>query len=178
MKDGKTFGIYWNFPSLYHGVARFEFDASLSEIQRAILRVLYSLNGCNVKEQLSHQVLSDVDVIFEFGVADGLTFHYINEETLNILLETVDEKTLPIIDFFCVIRYYSMREGRRRALRFDYYFFRFIFGNSELEVQVFHERGLRRISVGDLIGFLAERINLELAGRGINPMELKHLRAL
>ncbi len=176
MKFNRTLGVYEGFPNTYHGVARLEFNVSLSELQIAILNALYKLNGRRINGNLAALIGSNVDVIFEAGVANGLIFNYIDEEELKVLFREIAKKAFSILDFFCIIRYYMLRNGRRRALRFDYYFFRFIFGNEEFEVQVFHEKGLQRISVKDLIKFLIEKINLELARKG-GSITIKHLQA-
>lgn len=165
MTSKRTLGIYEGFPNVYHGVARLKFNASLSELQTTILNVLYRLNGQKINGNLSTLVGSNVEIIFEIGVANGLTFSYIDEEELETLLKEIARESFSILDFFCVLRYYLLRNGKRMALRFDYYLFRFLFGDRKFEFQIFHERGLQRISVKDLIKFLIEKINLELARR-------------
>jgi hypothetical protein len=168
----KTLGIYINFPNKYHGAARFEFKIPLSTLQKAILNTLYRLNGSSVTANISGLIGPDVDVILEFGVADGLIFNYMDEDALNMILNLISEEDIHILDFFCVIRYYRLRGEARRALRFDYYFLRFLFSKDEFEVQVFHERGLGRIPVEDFIKFLIEKINMELLRRGANPVRI------
>jgi len=168
----KTLGVYINFPNKYHGAAKLEFKVPLSDLQKAILNTLYRLNGSSVGTHLSSLIGPDIKVIPEFGVADGLTFNYLDEDTLNTILKLINEEEARILDFFCVIRYYRLRGKERRALRFDYYFLRFLFGRNEFEVQAFHERGLERIPIEGLIKFLIENINVELLRKKSSPIRI------
>ncbi len=177
MKFKRTLGIYEGFPNVYHGIARFEFNTFLDELQIAILNSIYKLNGKQVNSNLATLVGSDnVEIIFEAGVADGLTFNYIDNEELKILIEEVNKEPFNTLDLFCIIRYYALKEGKRRALRFDYYFLRFLFGSREFEIQVFHEKGLQRISVKELIKFLIKKINLELAKSKKGFIKIRYLK--
>ncbi|MBS7639094.1 MAG: hypothetical protein QW600_00180 [Candidatus Bathyarchaeia archaeon] len=178
MKSKGSLGTYWDFPSRYHGAAILEFNLPMIEVQKSILNALYRLNGRSIGDYLKTLIGSNINVIFEFGVADGLVFNYIDGEILKSLLDEVKKRTLHNLDVFCIIRYYALGKNggsRPRALRFDYYFIRFLFRDSEVEVQVFHERGLQRISVEGLLKFLAERIGLEMAKGGDGAVKIKRL---
>jgi len=177
MKFKGALGVYEGFPNAYHGFARVKFNTSLSELQTTILSTLYKLNGQKINDNLARLIGSNVEVIFEVGVANGLTFNYIDEEELKILFRESREKNFSILDFLCIIRYYALRSGKRRALRFDYYLFRILFVGREFEIRVFHEKGLQRISAKDLIKFLIEKINLELSKRRKGSIEIKYLQA-
>lgn len=161
MRD-ESLGIYSGFPERCHHTFFLGINVSVPDAQKALLSILHELNGRSVKNHWSKSVGTDIDVIFEFGVAEGLTFHYINSDTLNLLLKTINEREIRILDFICIIRYYTCgvrRNGRRRALRFDYYFLRFIFSNRLLKIRVFHEKGPQRISAREIIEFLAKNIS-------------------
>lgn len=162
MKDEETFGVYKIFPEESHHSAYIKFNAPLINLQRVILNVLYGLNGCKVKDDLLRLIGSDVEVILEFGVADGLEFNYLNADMLNALLRAISEKDLRILDFLCIARYYRLRDDKRIALRFDFFFLRFLLDNNKLEIRVFHDRGLQRISAEDLTKFLVKEIYLRL----------------
>lgn len=168
MMQKKSLGVYSGFPERCHSSFSLGVDVPLLDVQRALVNLLYRLNGLSVKNYWSKSVGANIDVIFEFGVAEGLTFHYIDSDTLNLLSKAIDEGEIHIMDFICIIRYYmggAKRDGRRRALRFDYYLLRFIFSNKHLKIRVFHERGPQRISAREIIEFLAENMSLDLAGK-------------
>lgn len=171
--------VYKNFPAACHYIAVFEFDASLNTLQSAILNALYNLNNTNIPAKiLLEKINSDLKVIFEFGIADGLTFSYLNKETLRDYMERMRLNICRIMDFICIIRYYrTINEVNKkfRALRFDYYLLRFIFSRDLFKVKVFHEKGLQRIDAENLIKILVESINLELLEKKENPIKIKSL---
>lgn len=178
MKPKRTLGIYWGFPNKCHSAAILEFSTSVIELQKSILNALYKLNGHSVGGDLQKLIGSNIEIIFEFGVADGLAFNYIDGETLESLLNEMEREIFHILDILCIIRYYMLKEGGKpRALRFDYYLIRFIFKSGEVEIQAFHERGLQRVSAEGLLKFLSERIGLELAEKRLGAIKIKHLWA-
>lgn len=176
MRPKRRLGVYLDFPSIYNASMLLEINAPVDEAQRALLNFLHNINGRGVGGRLLNHVGQNVSVMLEFGVAEGLAFNYINDEILNILLGEINERIFQILDFFCVIRYYALKNnGAYRALRFDYYFLRFIFSRSELEVKVSHERGLGRISAEDLLKFILEGLSSEMAKKGFNMLKIKRL---
>lgn len=151
-------GVYVNFPDKCHYAVRFEIKAPTRDVQEALLNTLHRLNGRKVIGDLVIFIGSNVNVILEFGVANGLIFDYLNEDTFKILLKAVGKRDLRILDFFCVVRYYVLRGKSRRALRFDYYLLRFLFHDGGIEAQVFHERGMQRISAEDLLSLIMDNV--------------------
>jgi len=171
-----SFGIYENFPNTCHYVAVFEFKAPLNTLKSAILNALYNLNRPeNIPKKFLPKTITGLKVIFEFGIADGSTFNYLDEETLRDSMEKMHLNIRGIMDFICIIRYYKPINKRFRALRFDYYLLRFIFGKDMFEVRVFHEKGLQRIDAKTLIEILAEGVNSELLEKDENPIKIKTL---
>ncbi|NIU81350.1 hypothetical protein GWN63_03780 [Candidatus Bathyarchaeota archaeon] len=159
-------GRYENFPEVVHSVAIFAYESTEKGLQQAILRALHRLN------QLTHNlnVISPFstprcEVSFEFGVAEGLTFNYLDREELERFQKSIKKQTPPTLDFFCAVRYHILKEGRRRPLKFDYHLLRFAFHGRSIELQVSHERGIRRVSPEDLINFIIGQIREELSGR-------------
>ena len=159
------FGEYDGFPEIRHRVVQFLYRVSKVRLQESVIKTLYRLNERRRGFRFSSipSVLG-CKVLFDFGIADGLTFNYLNEETVKLSLEIVSKRSLPTLDFLCIVRYYK-RIGRRkyRPLRFDYYILRFQFYNGSGDIQIYHEKGIRRISIEDLIEFIIQKINEELA---------------
>ena len=170
------FGVYDFFPKTYHGIARFSFNVSTRELQGIIIDTLYQLNRGKVNFQDFAQF--NIEVILEFGIADGVTFNYLDRETLKYCSERLHKQTSPKLDFFCVSRYYLMGKGKRRPLKFDYYILRFIFDEKEAELQVFHEKGTQRLSVKDLIILLMKNINRKLARKNLGSLNVTYKHAL
>ncbi len=176
----RLLGHYENFPEVIHGVARFTLRSSIKKVQQAILGALHKLNE-QVFSLRSIATLSssECEVSFEFGIADGVEFNYLNEEELNRLRGSIVKKALPTLDLFCVVRYHIKKDGKRVPLRFDYHMLRFAFhSKNNLELRISHQRGIQRVSVENLITFITKRINEELSENRLEPLELRSLRAL
>lgn len=149
-------------------------------MQQTILRALHRLNeqvfGLNDMTTFSS---SECEVSFEFGIADGVEFNYLDEEELNRLRKRIVERALPALDFFCVVRYHIKKGEKRVPLKFDYHMLRFIFyDKNSLELRISHQRGIRHVSVGDIIRFITKRINEKFSENRLSPLELKNLQAL
>ncbi|MEM0010443.1 MAG: hypothetical protein QXT84_01975 [Candidatus Bathyarchaeia archaeon] len=169
MKERETLGIYAFFPERSHYSTHIKFNVPIIDLQRTILNLLYKLNGCKAEGSLLSLVEPSVEAFIEFGVADGLVFNYLDVNTLDNLLKAISGKILRVLDFLCIIRYYRVRDDKRVALRSDFFFLRFLFNNDELEIQVFHEKGLQRVSTNDLVKFLVEKIRFGLMGQDRAP---------
>jgi hypothetical protein len=176
----RLLGRYENFPQVTHGIARLVCQPSTKKVQHAISRTLHKLNEqVSSLKDIATFSSSECEVSFEFGIADGFEFNYLDEEELNRLRESVFEKALSSLDFFCVVRYHTIKDGKRVPLRFDYHMLRFVFPDkNSLELRVSHQRGIRHISVEDLITFVTKRINEEFSGSRLRPLRLESLHAL
>jgi hypothetical protein len=121
---------------------------------------LQRLNGEKLSlEEVAKFSKPQCTVIFEFGIADGDTFNYLDLEEAQKVLESIRKAPLQVMDFFCAIRYYTMRNGKNKPLKFDYYMFRLIFDKDFMEMQIFHERGPRHVFPNDLASFVFNKIN-------------------
>ncbi|MFQ6080083.1 MAG: hypothetical protein ACE5OW_00235 [Candidatus Bathyarchaeia archaeon] len=172
-------GRYENFPEAIHGVARFTHRLSVRKLQQAVLHALHRLNQetCNLDAVAPFSLLK-CEVSFEFGVAEGNAFNYLDKEELDRLERYIVKRALPILDFLCVVRYHVTREGKRIPLRFDYHLLRLTFQRRNVQLQIFHERGTQRVSLEDLITFITKCIKNELSQRQLKPLSLKYSRTL
>jgi len=159
-------GRYENFPEIVHSVARFTHQSTEKKLQQAILRALHRLNQATHNlNAISPFSTPGCKVSFEFGVAEGLTFNYLDREELERLQKSIKKETPPTLDFFSVVRYHILKEGRLVPLRFDYHLLRFAFHRNNVEVQVSHERGIRRVPLEDLTNFIIGQIREKLSRR-------------
>ena len=173
-------GRYENFPEVIHGIAGFAFKSSVRKVQQAILRALHQLNHdvCGLDAVTSH-LPPDIEVSFEVGVAEDVEFNYLDKEELDRFQKNMVEKELPVLDFFYVIRYYTVNErGNRIPLKFDYHLLRFVFQENSVEMRICHERGTQRVPLEDLITFTTKRINEELSKKRLKPLNLEYSRTL
>ncbi len=153
-------GIYENFPINVHRVIRLIATISNKTLQRTLVQCLEKINNENLRLQdVTSPSTSDCTVAFEFGIADGNIFNYLESEEMQRVLEEIRRAPLRIMDFFCALRYYKERNGKKYPLKFDYYLFRLIFNTGSVEALIFHERGPRHVPPEDLINLVIEKIN-------------------
>jgi len=169
-------GRYENFPEVVHSVARFTHQSTERKLQQSILHALHRLN----QEKHDLNTMSpfstpECEVSFEFGVAEGITFNYLDREELERFQKGIKKEALPTLDFFCVVRYHTLKEGKRVALKFDYHMLRFMFHKNDVELRVAHERGTRRVCLEDLVNFIVKRVDEELSKTRLKPLKLEYL---
>lgn len=156
-----TVGLHDNFPINVHFVEGFNTTVSVKRLQEKLLRTLYELNrGEFTFEEVANPTVPRGTVLFEFGLAKDGGFSYLNEEELKASLAFLNKERLEALDFFCSIRYYKRIGDRKTPLKFDYFFFRTVFGKEQFEVQVYHERGPRYVSPADFVGFIVNKLNM------------------
>jgi hypothetical protein len=174
-------GYYENFPEVIyvHGTAHFSHSLSNSVLQRVILKTFHELNHESHRiGEVTPLAPSECEASFEFGLAEGLAFNYLDNEELNRALKTVNKKALETLDFFCAVRYRATGKEKQSRPKFDYYLLRFTFKKENSEMRVFHERGPRRVSPKELLTFLIKNINSMLSRNQAGPLLVKKLRAL
>lgn len=164
-------GRYENFPENVHGTILFEYQNSAKELQKAILCTFHCLNQETFDlGAVTPYLKQNCEVGFEFGVADGVAFNFLDQKELDRCL-SVAEKELQTLDFFFVVCYHLVKDGGKRVpLRFDYYVLRFLFQEGGLELRIRHERGTQRVPLDDLTDFLVKQINIELSRRQLTPL--------
>ncbi len=162
-----TLGYYESFPSNIHFVESFHSSLSSRKLQQRLMQVIGTINRKEFSfEEVANPTVSGGKVIFEFGLADGSGFNFIDEAEVKKTLEVLSGERLQALDFFCVVRYYRVSGEKRKALKFDYYLLRTVYSKDILEVQVSHERGPRYLSPEDLSMFIFGKIN-EAASRKV-----------
>ncbi|HDQ06399.1 MAG TPA: hypothetical protein ENN36_06740 [Candidatus Bathyarchaeota archaeon] len=168
-------GRYKNFPENVHGVALFEHLDSAKEVQKAILCTFYRLNQETVDlSAVTPYLKQDCTVGFEFGVADGVDFNFLDQKELEQCLKSVDETEMETIDFFLAVRYHRIGDGGKQIpLKFDYHVLRFAFQEGGLELLIRHEKGTMRIALDELTAFISKRINAELSQKQVTPLFLR-----
>ncbi|MGA2308268.1 MAG: hypothetical protein ABSG57_01810 [Candidatus Bathyarchaeia archaeon] len=130
------------------------------------------LNSENLSlEEVAAPSIPGCNVIFEVGVAEGNDFNYLDGEERERLLGALNKKPFQVMDFLCVIRYRRMVEERKARMRFDYYMLRLLFGESLVEVQVSHEKGIRHTSPEDLVKLVVDRVNGAFSKKVLRPSE-------
>lgn len=154
-----TLGYHENFPKQVHRVEGYNTHLTAKQLQEKILQTLQGVNGKEFRfEEVAIPTVPDGLVIFEFGLADGQSFSYLDEVTLETAVDNLS-KEVQSLDFFCAIRYYKSVGDKKTPLKFDYYLIRTLYVKGVLELQVYHERGPRYVAPEDLTEFLFNQIN-------------------
>jgi len=172
------FGTYEYFPEIYHGVANFSYTTPTKKLQRILIELLYQINQRKGGLNFPEFTRQNIKVELEIGIADGLTFNYLDREVLKQYQEKYSRKVFPKLDFLCIARYYVTKKKHQSSLRFDYYMLRFLFNKKKATLRVYHEKGTRRLPIGDLIRFLMEKINQELSREKSSPIQIDYMHAL
>ena len=153
-------GFYENFPLNIHRTELFSTFLSSSNLQHKLVQVLQDINRREFSfEEVTCPTVPECTIIFEAGIAEARTFNYIDEEEIQKVFTALKKAPFQTMDFFCAVRYYKGAQENKMPLKFDYYMIRILFGKNSLEIQVFHERGPRYISPGDIIAFLVNEVN-------------------
>lgn len=165
-------GRFENFPKNIHGIALFQYQNLPKRLQQAILFTLHRLNSEKFDlATVTPYLQQKCEVSFEFGVADGFDFNFLDQNELDQCLKRVEETEQDIWDFFFTVRYHLVKEGEKRVpLRFDYHVLRFVFQQGVLELQIRHERGTQHVPLDDLTDFLVKQINVELSQMKMLPL--------
>ncbi len=171
-------GVYEDFPESYHSLARFSYGSSSENLQKALVGVLYRLNLGKTCLRPRRPYRPKVRAFLEFGIADGVTFGFIDRETWALYRKSVRRQSMTTLDLLCIARYYVAEAKQRRPLRFDYYLLRFLFSKTQVELRVFHEKGTQRISADNLIAVLVKKVNREMYRKGLGRLRRSRLHVL
>lgn len=165
-------GEYKNFPKNIHGIAFFEYCESAKNIQKAIFFTFHKINKeiHNFSEVVSY-TNQNYEVCFEFGVADGTDFNFLDNKELDRCVKNLFKKDWSSLDFLFIVRYYLNKgKNKKVPLKFDFHIIRFIFHRDFLELQIHHEKGPQHIPIDDLTDFLTKQINSELFQQELSPI--------
>jgi hypothetical protein len=161
-------GVYSDFPTDVQKIVNFETSISETRLQKTLVEVFYRLNSEeSALKEIAYPSLPECMIGFEFGIAEGKDFNYLDTHEKDRLLAATQKKPFPSLDFLCITRYYSVQNQRKRPLKFDHYMLRFRFAKKALQMQVFHEKGPMHLSTKDLPLFITKIVNSEFPKRVI-----------
>jgi hypothetical protein len=135
-------GVYSDFPTDVQKIVNFETSISETKLQKTLVEVFYRLNSEeSALKEIAYPSLPECMIGFEFGIAEGKDFNYLDTHEKDRLLAATQKKPFPSLDFLCITRYYRFQDQKKRPLKFDHYMLRFRFAKKALQMQVFHEKG-------------------------------------
>ena len=165
-------GVYDNFPNAVHNITDFSTTIPSKRLQIALVEALYKLNNQTLTlEEAATPSIPECRVNFEFGIAEGCEFSYIDGEERQKIRKTIEKKPFLTLDFLCFILYHKLKDTKKTTLKSDRYIVRFIFYQSLLQMQIFHEKGLMYVSPKDLPEFFAKKISAESSKRALKLQE-------
>lgn len=177
-----SFGRFANFPSIIHGIAKLNHKTSTTRLQRVIAESLRDLNGYKMPLTLSvasHQGAQKGEVAFEVGVADDLYFDYLDEETFTKLVKPLKHrKTLPVLDVLIIVSYHYSKNEKRVSLYSDHHLLRFTFKDGELNLYLFHMKGIRRMPLDEFLNHVIGRIKERLRENRLNTFRIEYFRTI
>jgi hypothetical protein len=166
-------GFYTNFPRNVHRLAAFSTSISNRRLQHALAETACKLNGEILQlQEIASPSLHNCTIVFEFGIAEGDDFSFLDNQEKDKLVKTVKKKTFQVMDFLCAIRYYKIEEEKKVPLRFDYYMLRFVFGKNMVGLHVFHEKGPMHVSPEELVEFIINKVNTAFSRKVLKPSDL------
>jgi len=154
-------GVYDNFPVNIHLSETLTSALSKRKLQERIIQVLQEVNRKTFSfEEVGSPNQPNCTIIFEFGIANGEVFSYLDEEEARKMQYALAKDAMQIIDWYCSVRYYKNVKKERTPLKFDYYMLRMNFiEKGAVELLVFHERGPRYISAEEIVDFIESKVN-------------------
>lgn len=177
-----SFGRFADFPSIIHGIAKIAHKTSIQRLKRTVVEVLRDLNEYRMPQTLSAASQSGVhagEAAFEVGVADGLYFDYLDEETFAKLVKSLNSKKVPpILDVLIIVSYYYTKNGKRVHLNSDHHLLRFIFKDEELSLYLFHMKGIRRIPLDEFLNHVLDRIREKMGEKYAKTFKIEYFRTL
>jgi hypothetical protein len=163
-------GFYPNFPQNIHRAETFSTSIANKKLQQTLVETLFKLNRERLSlEEVAVPSIPGCKVVLEVGVADGNDFNYLDAEERERLIGAINRKPFQVMDFLCVIRYQNRQQERKTRMMFDFYMLRMMFGESLMEIQVFHEKGARHASPDDLVRLVVNRVNAAFSKRVLKP---------
>jgi hypothetical protein len=153
-------GFYENFPETIHGIARVAVSLSTRRLQQTLIATFQKLNSeTHNIETLAAPSIRKCIVDFEFGIAEGKGFNYIDNEETAKTLQAMQKKPFGIMDFFCALRYHKTQGKESSPLRFDYFMVRLAFNEGLIEMRISHEKGPRHVEPEDVIRLIVNEVN-------------------
>ena len=177
-----SLGIFRNFPTMIHGTGEAVHNDQMYKIQQATIMGLKELNNYREPYPLSISGKSGTymgTLGFEIGIADDIYFNYLDDETVQKLYKLLNPKrNYRLLDFLIIVTYHYTQQKKSIALNFDYFHFRLIFNKRKIECRVFHNKGIRRMSINELINRIFERIRKSMIQSSLGILTVRRTKTL
>ena len=175
-------GIFRNFPTIVHGIGEAFHNGQIYKIQQATIMGLKELNNYREPYPLSISGKSGTYIGtlgFEVGVADDIYFNYLDDETVQRLYNLLNpRRNYNILDFLIIVTYHYTQQKRSIALNFDHFHFRLVFNKRRIECRVFHHKGIRRMSIDELLNRIFNGIRKNMTQSSLSILTVRRMKTL
>lgn len=182
IKKKSQLGEFTNFSKINHGSARAKYDENIEKVQRSVTTALCKLNDCRMEYPISvsgREGTYKGEVGFEVGIAEGTYFNYLDNKMLLKLNKSISQgNLLPLLDFLIIVTYSYDRNNKNIHLNFDHYQLRLIFHDKDLEMHLFHSKGIRRMLLDEFIDKIFKDINKEMKLQSLKPLSVEEIKVL
>jgi len=176
-----SLGIYPSFPTLIHGHVILTYDVNVTVLQECVLQAVSKMNMEKIETTLSIADKSGYfpgETRFEVRIAEGSSFRSLNPPMKRRIIEYLRARgEFSTFDYSLTIRY-RIKDDMRHSLHCDKYVVRHLFFEGQMEIQLFHEKGIRRLNPDEVITMLVKRINDELEKRSERQLKIEKMRAV
>ena len=180
-KSWDSFGIFQNFSSLIHGTVKIFHKTSSKKLQQIIVNAFKLLNELRIEQVLSaagNTSLQKGVIAFEVGIANGLYFEFLNEVTLTKLAKYLQQNIFSIIDVLIIVTYHYFKKEKKIPLNFDHYILRLVFHSKELDLYLYHVKGIRRMNIDEFLNYIIELIKKQIIKHHLKTFNVKYFKTL
>jgi len=175
-----SLGTYLSFPTLIHGHVVLTHDVNVKVLQECVLQAIYKIGMERIETKLSvadRPGYFPGESRFEVRIAEGQSFRRLDPRIRRIIDYLRAKDGFSTFDYSLTIRY-RIKDAMRHSLHCDKYVVRHIFFEDQMEIQLFHEKGIRRLNPDEVITMLVKRINDELGRRNEHQLKIEKMRAV
>jgi hypothetical protein len=178
----RSLGIFTNFPTVIHGWAEAIHNIRQHAVQQATIKALQELNRQHepyIINVAGESRRYNGTKGFEIGVAEGVFFNYLNNETVQRLCNPLSARqSYHHLDFLIIVTYHYSKYNKVRALNFDYFQLRLIFNTQRIEARLFHNKGIRRTSLDEMLNRILNEINKKMVKSSLGTLTIKTMKTL
>jgi len=176
-----SLGIYQSFPTLIHGDAILTHDVNVTVLQECVVQAISRMNMEKIETTLSVADRSGYflgETRFEVRIAEGSNFRRLSSHMKRRIIEYLRTRGgFSTFDYSLTIRY-RIKDDMRHSLHCDKYIVRNLFLEDQMEIQLVHEKGIRRLNPDEVITMLVKRINCELGKGNERQLKIEKMRAV
>ena len=176
LEDDPSLGNITSFPTLLHARASFSFDINPESLQKALVSALASLQAKPKSREITladRDGYSDGRLVFKIGIGNRDSFDTLDSKEEERVLDRIENRgPFNTLDLAFHL-HYAIDDGRRHKIHEDHYVLRLVFQPGRVEFLMHHLKGVRRVEPDELVRFIIQGLNVELARNRYGEIELE-----